>query len=328
MQPLWHRFVLSVETQLFDRRNNMLFYSLPLFRFALAIASSLLLLLLGQAVAQQPQSALTLTPSQQDQLCDLGKRVLDHAGNAGCKKNSCTILVVNFAGPSGGTSVLGMQLADALSEQLASMSTDIRVADRRVLRAFLEKERINSKLLEEDNAARWLAIENSASAVLVGFLRPIPDGTELRVQLLDAHGIPRKDDEKAGPIDVTKMTGLDSQFFPAEPFGSAPVSSRAGDGRVTVRAGIGGTSVPSCSYCPAPQYTDAARTAKFTGHVVALVTVSVDGSASDVQIVNGAPFGLNRSSMEAIRAWKFKPAMKDGNPVPVDVPIETTFRFY
>jgi TonB family protein len=306
----------------------MRFYSFPLFRLTFAIASSVPLLPLSQAGAQQAQSALPLTPSQQDQLRDLGKRVLDHADHAGCKKNSCTILVVNFAGPSGATSVLGMQLADALSEQLASASTGIRIADRRVLQAFLEKERIDSKLLEEDNAARWLAIENSANAVLVGFLRPIPDGKELRVQLLDAHGIPRKDDEKAGPIDVIKMTGLDSQLSPAEPFGSIPVSSKSGDGTVAARAGIGGTSVPRCLYCPTPQYNDVARKAKFAGHVVALVTVSVDGSASDIQIVNGAPFGLNRSSMEAIRAWKFKPAMKDGNPVPVDVPVETAFRLY
>lgn len=304
----------------------MLFYSLPLIRLTLAIASSFVLLPLSQAVAQQPQSAFTLTPWQQDQLRELGKRVLDHAGHAGCKKDSCTILVVNFAGPSGATSVLGMQLADALSEQLASTSTDIRIADRHVLQAFLEKERIDSKLLEEDNAARWLAIENSANAVLVGFLRPVPDGTELRVQLLDAHEIPRKDDEKVGPMDVIKITGLDSQLSPAEPFEHQPVSSKPGEGTASLRAGVGGTSVPTCLYCPTPQYTDAGRKAKFAGNVIALVTVSLDGSATGVQIVKGAPFGLNRASTEAIRAWKFKPAMKDGNPVTVDVPVETSFR--
>jgi len=50
---------------------------------------------------------------------------------------------------------------------LATLSSSERNSncDRAKLQQYLEKERIASKLLEDDNAARWLAMENGATAV-------------------------------------------------------------------------------------------------------------------------------------------------------------------
>src|SRR5947209_2848089 len=104
--------------------------------------------------AQAPQASLALTPQQQDQLRDLVSRVFKYADKAGCRKNNCTILVVNFAGSSGSTSILGMQLADAVSAEMTAQSNGIHTADRHRLQSYLERERIPSNLLEEGNAAR------------------------------------------------------------------------------------------------------------------------------------------------------------------------------
>jgi hypothetical protein len=89
--------------------------------------------------AQAPQTPLALTSQQQDQLHDVVARVLQHADKAGCKKSACTILVANFAGSSGSTSILGMQLADAVSAQLVALSKGIQVVDRHRLQSYLEK---------------------------------------------------------------------------------------------------------------------------------------------------------------------------------------------
>lgn len=305
----------------------------PIHRFYRSAAAMTLcvLRLTVSTAAQAPQAALALTPAQQDQLRDLANRVLDHAGSAGCKK-SCTILVVNFADASGSTTVLGMQLADAVSAQLAAQSKEIHIADRQSLKSFLEKERIASKFLEEDNAARWLAMENSANAVLVGYLKESATGARvlLRVQLLDAHKLAdRRDQGKEGRIEELELEGLNGALVPAEPFENDPPSSGSEDQLPVLRAGAGGVSNPVCQYCPAPTYTNPARAAKIQGTIVTMSTVSAEGGVLHTEIVRGLPFGLNQAVLQVLSTWRFRPATtRDGKPVTVQVPIEVTLRLY
>jgi TonB family protein len=283
--------------------------------------------------AQAPQTPLSLSFEQQDQLRDLAARILQHADKAGCKKGACTILVANFTDSSGSTSIPGMQLADAVSEQLAAGAMDIRIADRKRLYEFLETERIPSKFLAEDNAERWLAMEQSANAVLVGHLDGGGDKLLVTLQLLDAHFLvgPRERREvRKGPQEKVEMTitGIDEQSrMAAEPFQEASASQVA-ENQGIPRAGRNGVTVPSGVYMPAPDYTDPARIAKINGGIVLLVTVSEEGRAENPHILKGLPFGLNQAALNTVRTWKFRPATLDGKPVAVKVPIEVTFRLY
>lgn len=284
--------------------------------------------------AQAPQTPLAISSEQRDQLHDLVARVLRHADKAGCKKSTCTILVANFTGSSGSTSILGMQLADAVSEQLASAAVGIQVANRSRLYEFLETERIPSKLLAEDNAERWLAMEQSADAALVGHLDGDGDKLVVTLQLLDAHylvGNHRDHREvRKGPQEKVEMTitGADEQSRKsAEPFREASASQVAEDQGI-LRAGVHGVTVPSGVYMPTPDYTDPARIAKFQGSLILLVKVSEEGRAEDLKVLHGLPFGLNQKALNTVRTWKFHPATLDGKAVPVQVPIEVTFRVY
>jgi TonB family protein len=38
--------------------------------------------------------------------------------------------------------------------------------------------------------------------------------------------------------------------------------------------------------------------------------------------------GLDEKALEAVRTWKFTPAMKDGHPVAVQINVEVNFRLY
>jgi protein TonB len=90
----------------------------------------------------------------------------------------------------------------------------------------------------------------------------------------------------------------------------------------------GGVSAPHALYAPDPQYSDEARHAKFQGMVVLWVIVGADGKPHDVRVARSLGMGLDEKAIDAVRQWKFDPAMKDGHPVAVQVNIEVDFRLY
>ena len=76
-----------------------------------------------------------------------------------------------------------------------------------------------------------------------------------------------------------------------------------------------------------PLYSDEARKAKYQGTVVLQCVVTPDGRATNLNVVKGPGLGLEEKAMEAVRGWRFKPAIgPGGKPVPVQVIIEVTFR--
>ncbi len=102
-----------------------------------------------------------------------------------------------------------------------------------------------------------------------------------------------------------------------------------GTGGGAFRAGVNGVGVPICLYCPIPQYSDEARKAKYQGTVVLQVTITTDGRAVNISVVKGPGLGLEEKAIEAVRGWKFKPAVgPNGKVVATIVPIEVTFRLY
>jgi protein TonB len=93
------------------------------------------------------------------------------------------------------------------------------------------------------------------------------------------------------------------------------------------RAGVNGVGVPSCTYCPIPQYTDEARRANFRGPVILQATINTNGRASNISVVKHAGFGLDEIAVNALKKWRFKSAKgADGHPIAVQLPIEITFR--
>jgi TonB family protein len=76
-----------------------------------------------------------------------------------------------------------------------------------------------------------------------------------------------------------------------------------------------------------PSYTPQAMQKKIQGTVWMAVVVLDSGEVGDVRITKSldAEYGLDQEAMKAAKQWKFKPAMKDGKPVAIEVTVEMTF---
>jgi TonB family protein len=102
-----------------------------------------------------------------------------------------------------------------------------------------------------------------------------------------------------------------------------------GAGGGIFNAGTGGYGNPVCLYCPTAQFSDEAVKAKYQGVVDLIAIITADGKASDIHVVKGLGMGLDEKAIEAVRTWRFKPALgPDGRPAPVRQLIEVTFHLY
>jgi TonB family protein len=94
-----------------------------------------------------------------------------------------------------------------------------------------------------------------------------------------------------------------------------------------------GVTAPQPIYEPEPPYTPQAKRDKVEGAVVTSVGVDARGAVSDVKLTavslsKNLRDGLDESVLKTLRTWKFKPAVKDGKPVPVKVTVEVSFKLF
>jgi TonB family protein len=95
-------------------------------------------------------------------------------------------------------------------------------------------------------------------------------------------------------------------------------------------AQVGGrVSAPVPLFQPEAEFSDEARRAKYQGVCLVGLIVDAQGNPQNVHIVRPLGMGLDEKAMEAVRKYKFKPAMRDGKtPVAVPVNVEVNFRLY
>jgi TonB family protein len=93
-------------------------------------------------------------------------------------------------------------------------------------------------------------------------------------------------------------------------------------------AGVKGVTVPRVIYNPEPGFSDEARKAKAQGRVVLLVVVGPDGLTHDLRVQSSLGMGLDEKALEAVRTWRFLPAMLNGRPVAAQIAVEVDFHLY
>jgi protein TonB len=94
------------------------------------------------------------------------------------------------------------------------------------------------------------------------------------------------------------------------------------------RPGVNGVSDPTLIYSIEPEFSDEARKARYQGVVLVGLTVGADGLPKNAHILHALGMGLDEKAIEAVKQYRFKPAMKDGKPVPVTIAVEVNFHIY
>jgi protein TonB len=73
-----------------------------------------------------------------------------------------------------------------------------------------------------------------------------------------------------------------------------------------------------------PNYPPLARQARIQGTVILHAVISKDGSITGLQLVSGHPM-LAPAAIEAVKQWKYKPYLLNGEPVEVDTEVQVNF---
>jgi protein TonB len=73
-----------------------------------------------------------------------------------------------------------------------------------------------------------------------------------------------------------------------------------------------------------PQYPAIPRAAGIQGTVVLQATISKSGSIENLRVISGPPM-LQQAAMDAVRSWRYKPYLLNGEPVEVETTINVVF---
>lgn len=103
---------------------------------------------------------------------------------------------------------------------------------------------------------------------------------------------------------------------------TAPLIEEAPD----TSAGTTGLKLPLPYRRLRPPYPETAALAEAEATVDVEVDIGADGEVSKVEVVRWGGFGLDEATVNTVRQMHFRPAMRDGEPIPMRVLLRYNFR--
>lgn len=89
-----------------------------------------------------------------------------------------------------------------------------------------------------------------------------------------------------------------------------------------------GIKPPSPVSTPDPQFPKLARNIKFAGTSTFQVILTAEGTIQEMTVIDPIGAGLDEAAAAALRNWKFRPAIKDGQPVASTIQVVVSFHLY
>jgi TonB family protein len=276
----------------------------------LSVILILALLLIPATLAQGPSQEPAAPQANEQTFAALVQQLAAELQPQGVKR----VLILDLEDPDAKVTPFGAWLADQFA--LANTWTPIQIVDRKDYAAqtgALRSSEANGwdakkvdKIAKAHNA---IAVAGSYSAGENGIgvtLEASGKGKSLRKSV-------RGKIAMTGEMKSHLTVPLES-LLPADGVFSAS------------QAGVG---LPTCVYCPNPNFTEAAVARRAQGEILLVAVITPEGKASAIVLKKKLDKDLDQAAIDAVKGWTFKPATNvDGKPVAVRVPIEVTFRLF
>jgi hypothetical protein len=236
----------------------------------MSLATRVRLFICSIAICVMPFTSLARAQVAQDFLPEVSHaqveacagRIAEHIRSAKIEPLHPRVIVLDFSNHDDKKrSLLGVVLADALTESLGSRAGGFEVLDRKELHEYLTRHWLSDEELRNSEVAKWLAGELHAGAIIQASLEILADG-QLKV-LAKVSGL--------GPVWFTESRMVLTEEMRSM-FEKAASSPEPPQDEIVPEAGIldlhdAGVSMPDpvCISCPMPEYTDPARKAKYQG---------------------------------------------------------------
>lgn len=290
---------------------------------AVLVAGLMIFAGLFPSPATAAQNSAPIPPAVQAQLDALASRVAEHMHDASLAPESRKIFVIDFSNAADRRFTrLGSLLADDFAKSVSSIANRFEVEDRAAFAAYLKENWIGLDDLQSQGVCLTLARSMGGAGVVFGSLEAEAN-QQLKINLrLEGVG-----PAWTGDAHLPLTESLQALWKePAATYARAPEAIPVEPG--ILRAGADGVSLPTCVFCPSPDYTDLARTAKYRGTVELSLIVTDKGEVHSVEVLRGAPFALTKQAIDAVQKWKFKPAKRNKQSVSVRVPVDIEFQLY
>jgi peptidyl-prolyl cis-trans isomerase A (cyclophilin A) len=133
-------------------------------------------------------------------------------------------------------------------------------------------------------------------------------------------------DKPLTPVILKKVTIVhEGQPMPPAPAPAASLTPAPGAAPLPKRVNIsGGVAQGLLSYKQSPVYPIDAKNARVSGTVVLSAIIGTDGTVKDLQVVSG-PDMLQQAALDAVKEWRYRPYLLNGQPVEVLTTINIIF---
>jgi TonB family protein len=199
-----------------------------------------------------------------------------------------------------------------------------RVAEARVIEIAVKGPNFNVGFSGNDLASQFERTGSGMPADAAAAMRQaLPAFVESA--LVSVRGS-RYDPPAEGPLtfSVPVRIGAAPEIMAFQPAGNAPRAHHAFTSTDNALRVGGGIKPPMKMRDVRPVYPAIAREANVSGVVILEIRIGIDGGIEDAHVLRSIPL-LDQAALDAVKQWKFKPTLLNGQPVPIF--MTTTINF-
>jgi TonB family protein len=127
-------------------------------------------------------------------------------------------------------------------------------------------------------------------------------------------------------LPSTCASAQDSDAHADSSITAAPANRADDPGFAGFQPITSGIKPPKAISAPDPKFPNLPPDAEPRGTVVLLIGVNTKGRVEAVRVLRSDEAAFEKSAVATVKKWRFKPAEKDGHPVPVQLTVEMKFQ--